>query len=167
MTVFSKRFCFLQFFRESICYNKSVERQRCRISWKFGIFSFLGKFFEVVGGIRYEIITGISKIEPLKKALGKFHITGMTVYQVLGCGVQHGTQEFEVEEKNKEISLLPKEVVMIVLPTEELDGLLEFVKKELYTGHIGDGKIFVSDVTNVIRVRTGEEGIDALLYGEK
>ena len=105
---------------------------------------------------RVEIITGISKIEPLKKALGKFHITGMTVYQVLGCGVQHGTQEFEVEEKNKEISLLPKEVVMIVLPTEEL-----------YTGHIGDGKIFVSDVTNVIRVRTGEEGIDALLYGEK
>ena len=115
---------------------------------------------------RVEIITGISKIEPLKKALGKFHNTGMTVYQVLGCGVQHGTQEFEVE-KNKEISLLPKEVVMIVLPTEELDGLLEFVKKELYTGHIGDGKIFVSDVTNVVRVRTGEEGIDALLYGEK
>mgnify|MGYP000127537288 CR=1 FL=1 len=75
---------------------------------------------------RVEIITGISKIEPLKKALGKFHITGMTVYQVLGCGVQHGTQEFEVEEKNKEISLLPKEVVMIVLPTEELDGLLEW-----------------------------------------
>ena len=116
---------------------------------------------------RVEIITGISKSEPLKKALGKFHITGMTVYQVLGCGVQHGTQEFEVEEKNKEISLLPKEVVMIVLPTEELDGLLEFVKKELYTGHIGDGKIFVSDVTNVVRVRTGEEGVDALLYGEK
>ena len=98
---------------------------------------------------RVEIITGISKIEPLKKALGKFHITGMTVYQVLGCGVQHGTQEFEVEEKNKEISLLPKEVVMIVLPTEELDGLLEFVKKELYTGHIGDGKIFVSAVRAV------------------
>ena len=67
----------------------------------------------------------------------------------------------------KYLSLLPKEVVMIVLPTEELDGLLEFVKKELYTGHIGDGKIFVSDVTNVVRVRTGEEGIDALMYGEK
>ena len=107
---------------------------------------------------RVEIITGISKIEPLKKALGKFRITGMTVYQVLGCGVQHGTQE---------ISLLPKEVVMMVLPTEEVEGLLEFVKKELYTGHIGDGKIFVSDVTHVVRVRTGEEGYDALVYGEK
>ena len=138
-----------------------------------GINSMSRKSQLIINNISYvpvvnpEIITGISKIEPLKKALGKFHITGMTVYQVLGCGVQHGTQEFEVEEKNKEISLLPKEVVMIVLPTEELDGLLEFVKKELYTGHIGDGKIFVSDVTNVIRVRTGEEGIDALLYGEK
>ena len=62
------------------------------------------------------------------------------------------------------ISLLPKEVVMI---TEEVNALLEFVKKELYTGHIGDGKIFVSDVTNVVRVRTGEEGYEALVYGEK
>ncbi|MCM1506322.1 MAG: P-II family nitrogen regulator [Ruminococcus flavefaciens] len=115
---------------------------------------------------RVEIITGISKIEPLKKALGKFHISGMTVYQVLGCGVQHGTQEFEVEEK-KNISLLPKEVVMMVLPTEEVESLLEFVKKELYTGHIGDGKIFVSDVTNVIRVRTGEEGYEAVTESEK
>ena len=51
---------------------------------------------------------------------------------------------------------------MIVLPTEELDGLLEFVKKELYTGHIGDGKIFVYDVENVVKVRTGAEGFDVL-----
>lgn len=115
---------------------------------------------------RVEIITGISKVEPLKKALGKFHITGMTVYQVLGCGVQLGTQEYEVSDKKQEISLLPKEVVMIVLPTEEVDSLLEFVKKELYTGHIGDGKIFVSDVTNVVRIRTGEEGYEAVTEGE-
>lgn len=115
---------------------------------------------------RVEIITGISKIEPLRKAFKKFHISGMTVYQVLGCGVQHGTQEFEDTEKNDEINLLPKEVVMMVLPTEEVDDLLEFVKKELYTGHIGDGKIFVSEVTNAVRVRTGEEGMDALVEGE-
>ncbi len=116
---------------------------------------------------RVEIITGISKIEPLKKALAKFHITGMTVYQVIGCGVQHGTQEYEVGEKHQEISLLPKEVVMIVVPTEELEDLLEFVKKELYTGHIGDGKIFVSEVTNVVRIRTGEEGYEAVTQGDK
>lgn len=115
---------------------------------------------------RVEVITGISKIGTLQSALGKFHITGMTVYQVLGCGVQHGTQEFEVEAK-KEIQLLPKEVVMIVLPTSEVKELIEFLKKELYTGHIGDGKIFVSDITNIVRVRTGEEGMDALISGDK
>lgn len=114
---------------------------------------------------RVEIITNISKIEPLRKALSKFHISGMTVYQVLGCGVQHGVQEYETDE-HREISLLPKEVVMMVLPTEEVDDLLEFVKKELYTGHIGDGKIFVSDVQNVVRIRTGEEGYSAVKEGE-
>lgn len=115
---------------------------------------------------RVEVITGISKITALQSALSKFHISGMTVYQVLGCGVQHGTQEFEVEEK-KDIQLLPKEVVMMVLPTSEVKDLIEFLKKELYTGHIGDGKIFVSDVTNIVRVRTGEEGMDALISGSK
>ncbi|MBQ2530551.1 MAG: P-II family nitrogen regulator [Treponema sp.] len=111
---------------------------------------------------RVEVITGISKITALQKALGKFRITGMTVYQVLGCGVQHGTQEFEVEEK-KDIQLLPKEVVMMVLPTAEVPALIEFLKKELYTGHIGDGKIFVSPISDLVRVRTGEEGMAALI----
>ncbi len=115
---------------------------------------------------RVEVITGISKITSLQKALGKFRISGMTVYQVLGCGVQHGTQEFEVEER-KDIQLLPKEVVMIVLPKSEVKDLIEFLKKELYTGHIGDGKIFVSDITDIVRVRTGEEGMDALITGER
>lgn len=115
---------------------------------------------------RVEIITGISKIEPFKKALSRFNISGMTVYQVLGCGVQHGTQEFETEESSKEISLLPKEVVVMVVPSEQVPELLEFVKKELYTGHIGDGKIFVSEITNAIRVRTGEEGHEAVIEGE-
>lgn len=114
---------------------------------------------------RVEVITGISKITALQKALGRFRISGMTVYQVLGCGVQHGTQEFEVEER-KEIQLLPKEVVMIVLPTSEVPDLIEFLKKELYTGHIGDGKIFVSQITDIVRVRTGEQGMEALISGE-
>lgn len=114
---------------------------------------------------RVEVITGISKITALQKALGRFRISGMTVYQVLGCGVQHGTQEFEVEER-KDIQLLPKEVVMIVLPTAEVPDLIEFLKKELYTGHIGDGKIFVSQITDIVRVRTGEQGMEALISGE-
>lgn len=113
---------------------------------------------------RVEIVTNMSKVEALKNALGKFGITGMTVYQVLGCGVQYGTQEYE-SGKAEEPVLLPKEVVMLVVPNEELPGFLKFVEEELYTGHIGDGKIFVSDMKNVIRVRTGEEGYDALVPG--
>lgn len=110
---------------------------------------------------RVEIITNNSKIEALRSSLGQFGITGMTVLQVLGCGVQYGKQEYEAEQKT-EPTLLPKEMVMLILSTEELPEFLKFVEEELYTGHIGDGKIFISDVTNVIRVRTGEEGYEAL-----
>lgn len=110
---------------------------------------------------RVEIIANIAKIDELKNSLGRFGITGMTVFQVLGCGTQNGTWEYEVDEKN-EPRLIPKQMVMLIIPKEKLDKFLKFVKEELYTGHIGDGKIFVSEVSNVIRVRTGEEGYDAI-----
>ena len=113
---------------------------------------------------KVEIITKEAKVAELTKEFGKFVITGMTVYDALGCGVQLGTQEYEVE-KNTLPQLLPKQIVMVVLPSKEVDGFLEFVEKALYTGHIGDGKIFVSPVTNAVRVRTGEEGMDALKEG--
>ena len=113
---------------------------------------------------KVEIITKEAKVAELTKEFGKFGITGMTVYDALGCGVQLGTQEYEVE-KNTLPQLLPKQIVMVVLPSKEVDGFLEFVEKALYTGHIGDGKIFVSPVTNAVRVRTGEEGMDALNEG--
>lgn len=114
---------------------------------------------------KVEIITSMAKVEALRQELGKFGISGMTVFEAKGCGVQLGTQEYEVE-KSTEPKLLDKQVVMVVLPTSEVDKFLDFVEKELYTGHIGDGKIFISPVTNVVRVRTGEEGTDALTEGE-
>ena len=110
---------------------------------------------------RVEIIASEAKIGVLKDSLSKFGITGMTVFQVLGCGVQNGTQEYELE-KNETPNLLPKQMVMLILPTKDLDRFIKFVKEELYTGHIGDGKIFISDISNVIRVRTGEEGFEAV-----
>ena len=113
---------------------------------------------------KVEIITKEAKVAELTKEFGKFGITGMTVYDALGCGVQLGTQEYEVE-KNTLQQLLPKQIVMVVLPSKEVDAFLEFVEKALYTGHIGDGKIFVTPVTNAVRVRTGEEGMDALKEG--
>lgn len=114
---------------------------------------------------KIEIITNEAKVSELTKEFGKFGITGMTIYDAKGCGVQLGTQEYEVE-KNEEPTLLSKQVVMVVLPSAKVDEFLEFVEKQLYTGHIGDGKIFVSPVTNAVRVRTGEEGMDALVEGE-
>ena len=114
---------------------------------------------------RVEIITNMAKVEVLRSELGKYGITGMTVFEAKGCGVQLGTQEYEVE-KTDEPKLLDKQVVMVVMPTSGVDKFLEFVEKELYTGHIGDGKIFISSVTNAVRVRTGEEGKDALTEGK-
>lgn len=111
------------------------------------------------------IITKEAMVEELTKGFGKFGITGMTIFDAKGCGVQLGTQEYEAN-KNKIPQLLSKQVVMVVLPTREVDDFLDFVEKLLYTGHIGDGKIFVLPVTNAIRVRTGEEGTDALKEGE-
>lgn len=114
---------------------------------------------------RIEIITSLSKFTGLKSALQRVGVTGMTVMQVLGCGVQKGTREYEVDE-NFEMELLPKQMIILVVKNEIVNKVIEIVKQELYTGHIGDGKIFVSDITNVVRVRTGEEGYDALVKKE-
>ena len=86
---------------------------------------------------------------------------GVTVMQVLGCGIELGTKEYEVE-LNEVMELLPKQQINIVVEDDKIDKILDLVKKELYTGHIGDGKIFVYGIDNVIRVRTGDEGVEAL-----
>ncbi len=114
-----------------------------------------------MGYSRVEVITSMSKLGDLQSALGKADVTGITVSQVIGCGVQNGTFEYEVEQK-QEMSLLPKQMIMMVVEDDSLDKVIELIKKELYTGHIGDGKIFVSPISNIIRVRTGEEGVEAL-----
>ena len=110
---------------------------------------------------KIEIITGMSKMVNLKKALSKVGVRGITVMQVLGCGVEKGSQEYAVDE-NEVMELLPKQQINIIVETEKVDEIVERVKQELYTGHIGDGKIFVYGIDNVIRVRTGEEGVEAL-----
>ena len=93
--------------------------------------------------------------------MSKAGVRGMTVTQVLGCGIEKGTKEYEVDE-NYEMELLPKQQIAVVVEKSRVPEIVELIKQELYTGHIGDGKIFVYDITNVIRVRTGDEGINAL-----
>ncbi len=91
----------------------------------------------------------------------KIGITGMTVSHVLGCGVQKGRPEF-YRGVEVEATLLPKIQVDIVVSKVPVSQVIDTAKRVLYTGHIGDGKIFVYDVENVVKVRTGEEGYDAL-----
>lgn len=110
---------------------------------------------------KIEVITQIAKMNDLKAALSKCGVGGITVTQVLGCGVEKGSPEYAVEE-NEEMELLPKQLISIVIETEKVPEIVELIKQELYTGHIGDGKIFVYKIDNVIRVRTGDEGTDAL-----
>lgn len=110
---------------------------------------------------KIEIVCKESRFEALKTAMMKLGITGMTVSHVLGCGVQKGKPEY-YRGVQVEANLLPKVQVEIVVSAVPVRKVIETAKKVLYTGHIGDGKIFVYDVENVVKVRTGEEGFDAL-----
>ena len=110
---------------------------------------------------KIEIICKESRFEALKAAMMEIGITGMTVSHVLGCGVQKGKPEY-YRGVQVEANLLPKIQVDIVVSAVPVRTVIETAKKVLYTGHIGDGKIFVYDVENVVKVRTGEEGFEAL-----
>ena len=107
------------------------------------------------------IVTKQSKFEVLKEALGAIGVSGMTVTNVIGCGVQKGAAEY-YRGAEVDMTLLPKIKMEVVVSKVPVETVVETVKKVLYTGHIGDGKIFVYDVENVIKVRTGAEGFDAL-----
>ena len=110
---------------------------------------------------KIEIICKESRFEALKAAMIDIGIAGMTVSHVLGCGLQKGAPEY-YRGVQVEASLLPKIQVDIVVSKVPVRSVIETAKKVLYTGNIGDGKIFVYDVENVVKVRTGEEGYDAL-----
>ena len=110
---------------------------------------------------KIEIVCKEARLETLTRAMMDIGITGMTVSHVLGCGAQKGKPEY-YRGVQVEATLLPKVQVDIVVSKVPVRQVLETAKKVLYTGHIGDGKIFVYDVENVVKVRTGEEGFDAL-----
>ena len=110
---------------------------------------------------KVEIVCKEAKLEPLKTAMMQIGITGMTVSHVLGCGAQKGKPEY-YRGVPVDADLLPKVQIDIVVSKVPVRQVIEAAKQVLYTGHIGDGKIFVYDVENVVKVRTGEEGYDAL-----
>ena len=107
------------------------------------------------------IIAKLSRYDKLRKALNELGVTGMTVTQVMGCGVQKGSGNM-YRGAELDATLLPKIKVEVVVSKISVEDVIDTAKKVLYTGHIGDGKIFVYDVAEVVKVRTGEEGAAAL-----
>lgn len=107
------------------------------------------------------IIAKLSRYDHLKKAMNDLGVTGMTVTQVMGCGVQKGAGEM-YRGVEVDATLLPKVKVEVVVSKIPVDSVIAAAKKALYTGHIGDGKIFVYNVDKVVKVRTGEEDFEAL-----
>ncbi len=111
---------------------------------------------------KIEIITGNAKLEKLQRILAESGVSGITVMQVLGCGKEKGAYDPYTMEENEQFMLLPKQQVNIVVDSDRVQDIIDMVKMELYTGHIGDGKIFVYSLDNAVRIRTGEEGTEAL-----
>ncbi len=113
------------------------------------------------GIYKVSIISRLSRYDQVKKALNDLGVTGMTVTQVMGCGVQKGAGEM-YRGTEIDATLLPKVKIEVVVSKIPVDDVIEAAKKALYTGHIGDGKIFVYSVDRVVKIRTGEENFAAL-----
>jgi Amt family ammonium transporter len=107
------------------------------------------------------IIAKLSRYDKLRKAMNALGVTGMTVTQVMGCGVQKGSGEM-YRGVEMDATLLPKIKLEVVVSKIPVEDVIEAAKRTLYTGHIGDGKIFVYSLDNVVKIRTGEEGAAAL-----
>ena len=113
------------------------------------------------GIYKVSIISRLSKYDALKKAMNDIGVTGMTVTQVMGCGIQKGAGE-KYRGVEMDATLLPKVKVEVIVGNIPVEHVIEAAKKALYTGHIGDGKIFVYSVDKVVKVRTGEVDLEAL-----
>ena len=118
-------------------------------------------FASASGIYKVVIIAKLSRYDKLRKAMNDLGVTGMTVTQVMGCGIQKGAGE-RYRGAEIDATLLPKVKVEVVVSSIPVEKVIEGAKKVLYTGHIGDGKIFVYNVLKVVKVRTGEEDYEAL-----
>lgn len=116
---------------------------------------------EASGIYKVVIIAKLSRYDKLRKAMNNLGVTGMTVTQVMGCGIEKGSGE-KYRGVEVDATLLPKVKVEVVVSSIPVDDVIEAAKKTLYTGHIGDGKIFVYNVERVVKIRTGEENLAAL-----
>lgn len=117
------------------------------------------------GGVKMtkiDILCKMERFDALKRAMFDIGITGMTAVNVMGCGEQRGKTEGYFRGAKVEATMLPSIQVSIVVSKLPVDLVVNTARKVLYTGNIGDGKIFIYNVENVVKVRTGEQGYDAL-----
>ncbi|MDE8702775.1 P-II family nitrogen regulator [Adlercreutzia equolifaciens] len=110
---------------------------------------------------RVTAIVRPERMEPLKDALFAANVSGMTISQVHGCGAQHGWTEY-VRGTEVLLNMVPKVKFEIVVDDGDVDGLVDIIIGAARTGEVGDGKIFVAPVEEVIRIRTGERGEEAV-----
>ena len=113
------------------------------------------------GMYKVVIVAKLSRYDKLRKAMNAVGVTGMTVTQVMGCGIQKGSGE-KYRGVEVDATLLPKVKVEVVVGNLPVDDVIEAARKALYTGRIGDGKIFVYGVDKIVKIRTGEENLSAL-----
>lgn len=139
----------------AVDYEKASEAQ------KNAAVKTVGAVSSPTGISKVVIISRLSRYDHLKKAMNDLGVTGMTVTQVMGCGIQKGAGEM-YRGVEVDATLLPKVKVEVVVSQIPVDSVIEAAKKALYTGHVGDGKIFVYGVDKVVKVRTGEEDLEAL-----
>ena len=110
---------------------------------------------------RVTAIVRPEKLEPLKEALFSANVSGMTITQVMGCGNQHGWSEF-YRGTEVLLNMIPKLKFELVIPDDSVDELVELICNTAVTGEVGDGKIFVSPVEEIVRIRTREHGLEAV-----
>lgn len=110
---------------------------------------------------RIVAIVRTEKLEPLKEALFNADIAGMTISQVMGCGNQHGWSEY-YRGTEVLLNMVPKVKFELVVDDDRVQGLVDIICETARTGEVGDGKVFVSPVEEVVRIRTGEQGVEAI-----
>ena len=113
--------------------------------------------------VKVEAYIREEKMDDVLDALAKMNVHGITCYQVMGCGAQHGIKKYVRGNQNIPVNMLPKIKIEVVVSTEEWeDKVMECIRQAAFTGHHGDGKIFSYDVRNALRIRTGEKGAEAV-----
>ncbi|MBR6171773.1 MAG: ammonium transporter [Eubacterium sp.] len=142
-------------------YDKASEAKRNAAVPVENVTAAMSGVIQDTGINKVVIITKLSRYDKIKRALNQLGVTGITVTQVSGCGIQKGAGEM-YRGVEMDMTLLPKIKLEVVVSGIPVDSVIETAKKTLYTGKIGDGKIFVYPVSRVVKIRTGEENYDAL-----